>query len=240
MSLIEIYKQPKKRNYDRPRPFNSVQRKQYFTLPLNVLQQVKNIKSSSNKVYFVLMYGYFKAQGKLYTANFPEKDIQFIQDRLEIKRGKLESYSYNSIFHHKQDVLALCNFRPFDFEAENWVRETVRTELQSETYPSHILDDITKELFRKKIENPLYNALATILTAEIRQHQKDLGQKAIETLSQESKELLEELVTAQTVEGKALNSYILSKVKYFKPDINRQSVQYNLEIFSILDRINFR
>lgn len=239
MSLIEIYKQPRRRNYDRPKPFRSLQRKQFFSFPSVVSAKIASLRSDQHKIYFGLVYGYFKAQGKLFSANFPDKDIKFVAEKLGLQIGSLSGYHKDAVSQHKKAVLKLCGFRSFDFDVEEWVKETVRAELLSETLPHHILDDLSKELFRQRIENPLYNKLATILTEEIRKHQRRLGDKVNSFLSTATKVKLEELLKPRKTEGRSLGSYLLTELKYFKTEIGRNAIQSNLNSFALLQEVFF-
>ena len=58
--------------------FNNYDRKKHLAMSNQVTQMLDNIQITQNKVYFMLMLGYFKCTNKFYTKNFNEKEIKYL------------------------------------------------------------------------------------------------------------------------------------------------------------------
>src|SRR6266700_2602750 len=75
MARQAIFTSEEQKLFSSPPVFNSIERKRYFTFPTGILETARKLDKPHNRVYFLLMYGYFKATNKFYQRKFHQKDI---------------------------------------------------------------------------------------------------------------------------------------------------------------------
>lgn len=89
MARLGIFSQEEQRLFNSPPAFNSIERRRYFAFPNGILERAKKLDKPRNRVYFLLMYGYFNATNKFYLGKFHQKDILYVAGKLNIPGGAL-------------------------------------------------------------------------------------------------------------------------------------------------------
>lgn len=75
MTTLQILSKEEEKIFNQKPIFNSKQQKYYFSIPKNLLEK---IESDFNQIYFVLLYGYFKATNKFFTDVNDDKNLDYI------------------------------------------------------------------------------------------------------------------------------------------------------------------
>src|SRR5213079_2595621 len=94
MARLAIFTSEEQKQFSSPPVFNSIERKRYFTFPTGILEIVRKLDKPHNKVYFLLMYGYFKATNKFNQRKFHQKDIAYVAGKLNITIRADEAWEY--------------------------------------------------------------------------------------------------------------------------------------------------
>jgi hypothetical protein len=112
MARLAIFTSEEQRLFELPPLFNIVDRKRFFFLPESLLEETKNFDKLHNKVYFYLMYGYFKATNKFYRRKFHQKDIEFVAAILGIsfKISDMEEYNERTYRDHRERILTYTGY----------------------------------------------------------------------------------------------------------------------------------
>lgn len=66
MPKMKIFNSLEKEAFDSPPEFNSVERKQFFSLSLLLKNSVADLRTPTNQVCFLAVAGYFKARRKFF------------------------------------------------------------------------------------------------------------------------------------------------------------------------------
>src|SRR3954469_13973769 len=72
-----------KKIFESPPIFTARERKKYFSFPPGIIKRIQKL-TPQNKIYFLVMYGYFKATNKFYTRQFHQKDLDFVAEKLGV------------------------------------------------------------------------------------------------------------------------------------------------------------
>ena len=82
---IKILNNKDIKTFDSPPVFNSEERKRFFYLPKWASDLVESFRTPSNKIGFVLQFGYFKATSRFFVARkYHQNDIKFIASKLKL------------------------------------------------------------------------------------------------------------------------------------------------------------
>lgn len=74
MTTLQILSKEEEKTFNQKPAFNSQQQKYYFSIPKSLLEK---IESDFNQIYFVLLYGYFKATNKFFTDLNDDKNLAY-------------------------------------------------------------------------------------------------------------------------------------------------------------------
>ena len=86
MARVQILSKEEQKIFSSPPKFNFSQKEYYFKLPEALQEFSAKLKDSNNKVYFSLLYGYFRANNIFYDSEkFQHADILFVKEKLNLE-----------------------------------------------------------------------------------------------------------------------------------------------------------
>lgn len=158
MALLAIFTSEERRLFELPPLFNSVDRKRFFFFPESLLKETKHFGKPHNKVYFYLMYGYFKATNKFYRRKFHQKDIEFVSAKLGISFNisEMNEYKERTYRDHRERILTYTGCKKFDQTAVDLITMQLNPMIKSHTRPKLMLEQACEILIQHKIEIPRY------------------------------------------------------------------------------------
>jgi len=128
MTKLVILSPVEHQRFDSPPKFNTDDRALYFSLNNDELKIVEGLRTTTNKVGFILQLGYFKANGKFFaTEQFRRADIDYaatLLGVLPINVG-LSSYQKKIPLDHRKRILALQGWKPFDITQQRKVTDHI-------------------------------------------------------------------------------------------------------------------
>ena len=234
MARLAIFTSEEQRLFELPPLFNIVDRKRFFFLPESLLEETKHFDKLHNKVYFYLMYGYFKATNKFYRRKFHQKDIEFVAAILGISFNisDLEEYNERTYRDHRERILTYTGCKKFDQAVVVLITTQINPMIKSHTRPKLMLEQACDILIRHKIEIPRYHTLYTIISREMKQHQEDLNQTIRQGLTEEKKTLIDKLLEKE--DG---NRYRLTLLKRFSHSTRPAKIKSNIEDLRLLQEL---
>ena len=160
MSLLKILSKQEIENFDKLPKLTEFQKRKYFAINNNeVDRNIDKIKNNTNKVGFILVYGYLLFAGKFINPrNFNKEDIEYVVDLLgiDIDTVDLSKYIDNGFFRHKRIIAKITGIKLFnDFDKNIFIKE-VDSLIINQIRPRQIFLMILKFLQSKKIEIPHY------------------------------------------------------------------------------------
>jgi TnpA family transposase len=233
---MKILSTPEKESFENPPIFNSAERKRFFSFPSEIEQIADTLRTPTNKVCFLVMWGYFKATRKFFSRNFHQKDIQFVAGRLGLPTNqiKLADYDKVSYLRHKKIILDCFGFKEFDKEAERAVSKEINAMVRSQLRPRLMMLKVLEILKRNKVELPSYNLLTNLIVTEINRHKRELTKIIESHLTPENRQLLDSLLEkkedgcSQEPSSKG-QRYRLTLLKKFQHSTRPSKIKANIQ-----------
>ncbi len=116
MAKMRIFNSLEEAEFESPPKFNSVERKHFFATSVAINELLENLRTPTNKVYFLVSLGYFKARKRFFARQFVESDIQFVANQLKLDLSDihLETYSKETCSRNQLLILQHFGYSPFD------------------------------------------------------------------------------------------------------------------------------
>jgi hypothetical protein len=127
--------------FDMPPVFNSDQRKRFFDFPVKIRNLAANLRTTINRLCFLLSCGYFKSSKRFFTARtFHSRDIRYVaqHEAIPLDDVHIDSYSRQSQHRHQQKILNYYGFRVFDQKARDFIVQEAEMMARSQLKPNQI------------------------------------------------------------------------------------------------------
>ena len=199
--------------FESPPRFTYEERKHFFTLPEWAKPLFAKLATPTSKIGFLLQLGYFRATNKFYPKDlyYPE-DIAFVQKRIGIDGAWQKTlYSERMIERHRKVILRNLGYTAFSAGATAALSKDAASAVEKQIRLKDIFGQLLKILDQKKIAVPRYSVLATIITNEFRKHEKWMLTQITSCLTQEDKQLLDELLNVDEKRYKSLEKQDVTK-----------------------------
>lgn len=196
MPRMSILNAEEKQEFDFPPVFNSVQRKQYFDITPRIESILSKLQSPTNKVFYLIATGYFKATKRFFALPFHTSDIEFVTLKLSyvLERLECDNYDEGTFRRHQQLILEHLGYTKWDSTAKKMVAIEIRSMVRSQSRTKFIFRHVVDILERRRIEIPTSYAITELILKENKTHKERLT-KTIETyLSPETFKFLDGLL----------------------------------------------
>lgn len=116
MPVMQILNALEEGAFESPPHFTSLERKKFFARPSSLQELSDGFRTPTNKVCFLIAFGYFKARRKLFSKQFRPPDIQFVATRYGLSLDDVEPSAYDkqTALRHQQTILDLFGYGRFD------------------------------------------------------------------------------------------------------------------------------
>jgi hypothetical protein len=201
MPRMKIFNSLEKEAFESPPVFDSKERKRFFSLSLVQSSILANLRTSTNRVCFLVAAGYFKARRKFFARQFRQTDIEYVARQLEVNPSEVcvEDYSKETYTRHQRAILDHFGFQPFDEIATIFTITELAALVRVQFRPKLVLLKIIQVLTCKKIVIPSYNILADLIVAELNRYQNTLSEIVAECLGEKQRLKLDALLEKETI-----------------------------------------
>lgn len=124
-----------------PPVFSSIERKQYLNLPKSLMETAESLQSSSTRIGFLVMCGYFRASNRFFApTEFRIRDIDYAAGQLGLVTDNFfaNDYAKATRSRHQQIILDFFGFRSFDQAAETLIETEIITMVRAHLKPQLI------------------------------------------------------------------------------------------------------
>jgi TnpA family transposase len=231
MTPLNILTTAEKKIFESPPLFTSRERKKYFAFPQGIIKRIQKL-TPQNKIYFLVMYGYFKATNKFYTRLFHQNDLDFVAERLDIVSNHT-AYNRRTYLNHREIILAYCGYKKFASPTVPFLVTALAPLIRSHTRPKAILYQSCEFLTKQKTEIPSYHTLATLIAKELKQHEKILAEALSSLLTEGHKQMFDSLLT----KSPATQRYQLTLLKKFTQSTRPTKIRENITDLLLLKEL---
>jgi len=230
MAILSVLSEHEQNEFDYPPLLSAEARTIIFFLPKEVEKQIKQLRTSTNKVGFLLQYAYFKACKRFFVADrFRKEDIAHAAKLLGISLDDIDLTTYKKKIpaDHQSSILKLFDYKPFDQHVIEWLGKELDLRMQRITEPRQIFIELLQLLYQRHIEVPTYNRLVALISQHYLAYEHSLLSHVKENLSVENREKLEELLTVEA--GK--NPGLLGQLKLINQSLKPKAIQASVRLF---------
>ena len=200
MPRMSIFNTLEQEAFESPPVFNSVERLNFFFAPLMFNDTMEGMRTSTNKVCFIVMAGYFKARRKFFARQFHQADIEFVAGQIGLDSSEvlLKAYSKVTYLRHQRLILRYFGCSAFDEAAKSFAANEIALMVRVQFRPKLVLLEIIELLTTKKIALPSYSVLANLIVAAINHYQREMGQIIDARLTKTQRDRLDALLEKET------------------------------------------
>ena len=230
MPRLTVFDTREIKNFEEPPKFDIEQRHKHFVITEQLSTLIKNIKAPTNKVCLVLQWGYFRASGRFFSyKHFRKADIEYITKALQIPLSEIDIEYYSSqrktSRHHEKTILAAMGFKPYDYNAKEFLNENIKQLVSKQMQPSEIIYYLSSQLNQQKIEIPGYYTFVETITKSYNIFETNLLLSIENAITSEHKSMLDSLFIADETHS------LLSKWKHISQASEVKSIRESVIVF---------
>jgi len=243
---IKIFNKVDIKSFESAPHFNAAERKKYFYPSDWVKSVISEYDTDTNKVGFVLLFGYFQATKRFVPIkHFSGRDIEYVSSRLNIniKSVDFSNFYRPTITRYKKIILNYLGHSGFDDESKQFVINEASALVEKQIKPKSVLLLLIQFMLYKHIEIPRYHMLADIITNAFNKFEKSLAEKIESYLKPEHRKLLDTLLeredddSPKTDEGKTLQRYKWTLLKRISQSTRASKIKENISDLQTIQEI---
>jgi TnpA family transposase len=239
MPKINILTKHERDDFDNPPKFNADMRSKFFDFPEELKERIKKFKTATNKVGFILQWGYFRSCGKFFTpSQFYKKDINYISNLLELNSNDVNISNYNdsTLKGHKEIIAKTLKCRLFGADENNVLQLKITDLIKEQVKPRQILINSIEFLKGSDIEIPNYNVFSTMITDGFNQFEEHLLTTIENTLTVEDAVVLDKLLPDK-MNAKSYQRSTLTLFKSINQSTRKGKINKSLRIFNEITKL---
>ena len=229
MSRLAILTEAEQVEFDYPPPLHVETRALCFAIPKEVESKINFLRTPTNKVGFLLQYGYFKACKRFFITNrFRQEDIEYAAKLLGVPLSKvnLSKYKERIPAYHQKTILKLLEYKSFEDEC-SLVKKEITRMVKRFTDPKQLFFDTLQLLCDRNIELPSYHRLSDLITEHYLEHEDKLLKIIKKKINKKERELLDSLLEAD----KPRSPGLLNRLKFINQSTKPKAIQASLNFF---------
>lgn len=235
MTKLTILSPSERKRFDSLPKFNADEQALYFSTKLDVHYQIEALRTATNKVGFLLQLGYFKSNGKFYTANqFKQRDIDYVTGSLNLNPAKInfDKYQKRVLMEHRKKILTHLGWNPLTQQALNRLSEHLLRYTKNQLLPKQVLLTAIDYCWQNKLELPSYNQIALLITESYNKNETELIKVLKHSLNDHQKELLSSLVVVDS--NKKPQRPLITLLKQVNQSLRSTDIKKNIDAFIMI------
>ncbi len=196
MPRMRILNAAEEAHYGSPPVFSSVERKRFFDFSRSVMEAAHDLRSTANRIGFLLGYGYFRATRRFFAPEtYHARDIAYVSRSLDLPLDTFmpDSYAKMSRLRSQARILDLQGFRPFDDQAEGRLITEIAKMARGHLKPRIIFGHCIDFLIANRVQLPSAWRLTDLIRARLGERKEDLIRLTGENLPSELRVMLDGL-----------------------------------------------
>ena len=237
MPPIKILTEAERDAFESPPQFTSIERKHLFHIPKNLEATLSQLRTDTNRVWFVLKLGYFRATGKFFVGKFHDADVEYVASQFGFLPGMVDLSTYDekaTSSRHRKLILEYLGVREFGAEAQQELGPEICGMVRAQDRPKFMLHRVVDLLKARKIEVPTAYTLTALIGQEIQRHRGELIAVVDQQLSPEQRALLDALLDKPSQAEGPLQRYTLTLLKRFSQSTRPSKIKANVDDLRIL------
>lgn len=236
MTKLFFLSASEQRQFDSPPIFEDKDRNQCFAINNETFNVIQNLRSPINQVGFILQLGYFKANGKFFTAQqFRTPDIEYVADLLGFSPEEINimSYQNKALQIHRSKILELLNWQPLNNSLQEKIKIRIWQLVQQHLSLKQIFLSVIDFCWQSKIEIPSYNQLSTFITQSYNNFEINLLKAIDQSLSLSHQNKLKHIAGLEKQNRSKMQRSPLTLIKHLNQSLRPLDIQENIEAFKL-------
>ena len=230
MARLKILTDTELHKFERPEILPVKIKSLCFAIDKPLLSKINQLRTTTNKVYFVLAYGYFKTFKRFFNIeNFRKDDLLYVARLLRIKANTVKANRYNkkTKADHQQDILELLKQKPYDPKVNQWLAQEIKRRVTHLSDPRQLFFEAVQLLVAQNIEVPSYHRLAELITKCYLTYESLLIKIVQEHITKAQQEALENILTIDPENSSGL----FDAYKNIDQSLKANAINASVEIF---------
>jgi hypothetical protein len=233
MARVQILTKEEQKIFSTPPKFNFTQKEYYFKLPEELQKFSITLRDSKNKVYFSLLYGYYKASSIFYSIESSHyDDIKYVLEQLQIKDNfsnfKLPT---SNISRYKQIIKQYFGVNNYTNTIKQFLLKEATTLASNFIHRKKIFYNLVEFSKKLKIEVPSYTELSKIISLAINSQKQDILDRLTPFIKDEKLNVLDEFLQKDT---NTKNRWHLARYKKLEHGTNKKKMIASLIKFNTI------
>ena len=226
MTRLAFLSPTEKRKFDSPPVFTKEQRHAYFVVTEDIRRTLSQLRTTTNKVGFLLQLGYFRHCGKFFVPSaFRGRDIQYVKKLLSVTdEFNSDRYPSARILQHRSRILTLLDWTPFDKSNATLLAERIQLLAQQQLKPEQVFVAAIDFCWKQHIEIPTYHQLSTVITDSFNIVESSLLNTLASELREDERSSLEVLLANPKTHWLPL----LGQIKQVNQSLRAKDIQQNV------------
>jgi len=208
--------------------FTYQQKEYFFKLPSSLMNTLNSINKASNKILFILMFGYFKATNRFFKIESDDSNLSYIEEIYNLKKTKIIPSNLRTIQRYKRLIKTHLGIKPYDDLIEEQLQQEAINLANSFVHRKKILYSLIEFSKKLKIEIPSYSELLRIISVALSYHKIEVLNKLKPYLNDERLKVLDEFLDKNS---SYKNKYNIIQYKRIGHSTNRKHMLLSLEHF---------
>jgi TnpA family transposase len=227
MSIISILSPEEEKAFNKTPKFTFVQKEYYFKLPSAFLH---TIDGTSNKIFFTLMYGYFKATNKFFEVNLDDENLLYLLKE-EFKTNISVNIAERTFYRYKKIIREYFAINEYTGNIQQLLQKEALNLANNFVHRKKIFYSLVEFSKKLKIEIPNYRELVRIITLALNTQKKDILDKLESLVEDEKLNVLDEFLTK---DQNYKNRYHLMHYKKLEHSTKKNQMTISLTKFNVI------
>jgi hypothetical protein len=174
MSVFKILTKEEEKDFELPPKFDSISQNHFFKLTNGISEIILEMKNDSNKILFILMFGYFKATNKFFEIQKNDENYLYIANRNNLNAFDFNTVTSRTIQRYKQTIKSYFSINQYNKEIELKLINYAIELANNFTHRKKIFFSLIDYSKRLNIEIPSYTILSKIISDALNHQTKNI------------------------------------------------------------------
>lgn len=233
MPRITLLTEEERHQYEHPPILTLEEKTLYFSITQPLEKKIKHLHTTTNKVCFMLQYGYFTARKRFFSVNtFRQDDIIYVAKLLgvQVEAINLNKYKTNMSNVHKKSILKMQHYTLLESKDLTWFIQEVNRRVERLTNPRQIFFELIQLLSDHHLALPSYHMLSELISQKYNEYETRLINIIKLALQNDLKCRLRDLLNANFSSSTAM----LNQLKNITQSTKPKAIRASIDIFNQL------
>jgi TnpA family transposase len=240
MTLKEILTPDLEDEFERPPAFSFIKQRYFFVIPIWMKPLLRGLVSDTNRVGFLLQWGYFRASGRFFkTSRYVLDDVKFVSRLLKcsVSFEQVQTYDRATVGRHRELIRTELGVAAFQGAAKEMALLEVRYLVTRQVSPSAVFGSLCEFIRTHRIEVPTYHTLAVLITKAFNEFEQNLFTLLRRELVPQQVALIDSLFDKLERDGTRRETYLLSSLRQASEIMKLADIRENMARFKQLKNL---